>query len=74
MIKFDPIESGWTLLEKETDLDYHYPKEKYGEYRPQPWFKPERYPCYFRQEALINNSNGADDAILSYIYDYEETN
>ncbi len=74
MIKFDPIKEGWTLLEKESDLEYHYPKPKWGEYRPQPWTEPHEYPCYFIEVVVMDNPNGADHAILAFIYDYEETN
>ena len=72
IIQFDASE--YTLLNSEEDLFAQYPKrrENMNEYRPQPWLGPDKYPCLFRQEAIINNPWGADHAVLSYIYDFTE--
>lgn len=61
----------WTLLESEGDLVYHYPKHVYGTYRPQPWLEPHSYPCFFKEVAIIDNSNGPDHAVLAYLYPEE---
>ena len=45
-----------------------YPSAKRGEYRPQPNITPSSYPCMIREESIIDNPNGADEAIISIIY------
>lgn len=72
MIKFEN-DGTWTRLDSEEDLLYHYPLHVWGTYRPQPYRKPERYPCLFHEVAVVDRSNGPDYAMLAYIYDFEET-
>lgn len=62
----------WTLLSSEEDLLMYYPPHTRGTYRPQPYFMPEKYPCYFREICCMDNYNGPDYAILAYIYEEEE--
>lgn len=72
IIQFDASE--YRLLTAEEDLISWYPKrrENMNEYRPQPWNWPDKYPCLFKEEAIINNPWGADHAVLGYIYDFTE--
>lgn len=69
-IQFDA--SDYILLKSEEDLLYHYPKHVYGTYRPQPWSTPYQYPCLFKEICVMDNSNGPDHAMLTYIYDFVE--
>jgi hypothetical protein len=71
MIKIDLENQGWRLLRSEEDLKLEYPPCKYGEYRPQPFQKPDAYPCYFIELCIMDNRNGADHAMLAYLYDFE---
>lgn len=64
---------GWIKLNSEDDLIRIYPKPALGRYRPQPHQEPERYPCYFKEVAFQSVSDGPDESILAYIYDFEET-
>lgn len=59
---------GFTLLADETEFLAHYPEPLGGCYRPQPWRTPEEYPVLMREEAVLDNPNGADYAVLSYVY------
>lgn len=67
---FDYQEQDWAILNSEEDFLAQYPQPEYGKYRPQPWAKPERYPCLFKEIARID-PRGADHAILAYIYDFK---
>jgi hypothetical protein len=68
IIQFDASE--YTMIENEEDFHGHYPREKEGHYRPQPWIKPDKYPCLFKELTIMNNPQGADHVILTYIYDF----
>lgn len=57
------------FLENEEQLLEHYPKHVYGTYRPQPYYEPETYPCWFKEIAIMNNNDGPDHAMLAYIYE-----
>lgn len=63
---------GWEILENEEQLRKLYPKPEYGKYRPQPYLEPDRYPCFYREEAFISNNNGPDEIVLAYLYIIEE--
>ena len=68
---FDYFEQGWSVIDSEEEFLKQYPKPLYGHYRPQPWCEPERYPCLMKELATISNPNGADYAMLAYIYDFK---
>ena len=71
-IQFCPTDLGYTWCESKDEwLRLHYPEEKYGEYRPQPWNDPDCYPFWFKELAVLNNPTGADHAMISYIYLHE---
>lgn len=70
-IQFDPADQGYVLYRTETEFLGYYPKPLYGHYRPQPWHAPDRYPVFARELATLDNPNGADHVILSYLY-YDE--
>ncbi|ASD50548.1 hypothetical protein FDI24_gp014 [Acidovorax phage ACP17] len=63
---------GWIRVDSEEEFLEYYPPEKWGEYRPQPWLRPARYPVLMQELTTVYNSNGADHAMLFYIYDFEE--
>jgi hypothetical protein len=71
-IKFNQADQGWRRWNNEEELLSEYPKHVYGTYRPQPWSHPEKYPCLWKEIAVMNNSNGSDHVMLAYIYDFEE--
>lgn len=70
MIKFNAFEQGWTRYDSEEQFRLNYPKSIYGKYMPQPFTEPERYPCFATEIAVMPNPQGADDAMLAYIYDF----
>ena len=61
-------EQGFNIVNNEEDFLKMYPSAKRGEYRPQPNIPPSSYPCMIREESIIDNPNGADEAIISIIY------
>jgi hypothetical protein len=68
---FDYAQQGWEELNSEDELLAVYPKHVWGTYRPQPWSTPEKYPCLYKELAVMDNSNGSDHAMLAFIYDYK---
>lgn len=61
----------WTLLESEEEFRMLYPQPKYGCYRPQPYYDPERYPCWCMEITVIDRYNGPDEAVLAYLYEVQ---
>jgi hypothetical protein len=72
LLKFDADEQGWIRLDSYEDFLGFYPPMKYGHYRPQPHMTPEKYPCYFKEVAFHYVTNGADESVLAFIYDFDE--
>ena len=63
--------TGWEKLESEEHLCRLYPLPKYGHYRPQPYYEPDRYPCWYKEIAVIDRWNGPDEAVLAYLYEVQ---
>jgi hypothetical protein len=72
LLKFDADKDGWTRLDSYEELLSFYPPLRYGHYRPQPHMTPYSYPCYFKEVAFHYISDGADEAVLAYIYEFDE--
>lgn len=62
------VAQGFQRINNEEEFLVEYPKPLWGCYRPQPWATPEGYPVLMREEAVLDNPNGADHAILSFVY------
>jgi hypothetical protein len=65
------VAQGFSNLADETEFLAHYPEPLWGCYRPQPMCTPEGYPVLMREEAVLDNPNGADYAVLSFVYPNE---
>lgn len=70
-IKFDADGQGWQLLNSEAELLLKYPSPIYGRNMPQPYSRPERYPCLYIEIAEIDKRHSDDCAVLAFIYDFE---
>ena len=71
MIKFDAEDQSWEQFNSEEEFHAAYPPCKYGQYRPQPFYVPEKYPCLAYEVAVVDNPTGADHAVICFIYDFE---
>jgi hypothetical protein len=58
----------FSLIENDEQFLDAYPPFKRGHYRPQPNVTPASYPCMIRQETIVDNPNGADEAVISIVY------
>lgn len=72
LLKFDAEAQGWMRIDSAEEFAAMYPPPEYGRYRPQPHSRPERYPCYYMPVAFHYVSNGPDEDVLAYIYDFDE--
>lgn len=72
LLKFDADDQDWIRLNSQEDFLRQFPPLKYGEYRPQPHMTPDRYPCYMQVVAFHYVSNGPDESVVAFIYDFDE--
>jgi hypothetical protein len=68
------LNQGFSLFENKEQFLKAYPPLKWGEYRPQPNVTPASYPCVIREEHVIDNHHGADEAIISIVFISAEIN
>lgn len=74
MIRFEPRDQPdvWNRYDSEEQFLQHYPKHIPGQYAPRPFADPERYPCLAHEVAIMPKPQGPDDAIIAFIYDFED--
>jgi hypothetical protein len=66
--KDELLDQEFTLIENEEQFLEAYPPVKWGEYRPQPNARPSLYPCMIREEQIVDNPDGADEAVISIVF------
>lgn len=62
----------YELANDEAHFLSYYPKPMKGRYSPQPYCYPDKYPCLFKEVCTNYVSNGPDEAIIHYEYDFKE--
>jgi hypothetical protein len=66
--KNDLLAQDFTLIENKEQFLATYPPVKRGHYRPQPSATPAMYPCMIREEQIVDNPHGADEAVISIVF------
>lgn len=74
MIIFEQDQQDWYRFDSVEEFREQYPKPVYGKYIPQPNFEPEKYPCFAKEVDFKYVSNGPDEYVMAYIYDFQEIN
>lgn len=70
VINDESCDYSFFVINDKEEFYLHYPKPLYGEYRPQPFTVPEKYPVLVINGNLEYNPNGPDTIHLIYIYDF----
>jgi len=61
-------DQDYLLIQDEEQFNRMFPKGKKGEYCPEPFDKPDYYPCMAKPVKTVYNSYHNDEYIMEFIY------